>query len=138
MGKSCADKMEALQTEWSEQRAKYEGGMAALQAQLLDVQQSYEDRWKATEQKAKEKLDSKVQMATGQRRKKEDQLAKLDEEREKEAIASRRTVDAQKQVMFDAREAAFADMEAKLEARTQEMGEKVNAERRRYDVMRRA
>jgi hypothetical protein len=133
--KSCAEKMESLQAEWSEEQAKYENDTIALQAQLSDLQQRYQDRWKANELSTREELATKVQRASEQRRKVDEQLAKLDEEWEKEASASRRTVDEQKKVMFEARQVASLEMEAKLEARTQQMGQRVDIERRRGGVV---
>merc|ERR1712050_533027 len=67
----------------------------------------------------------------------EEQLAKLDEEREREAVASRELVEEQKQVMFEARQSALSEMEAKLAARKKHMSEQVYAERRRCEVVRR-
>merc|ERR1712046_470630 len=67
----------------------------------------------------------------------EEQLAKLDQEWEREAIASRELVEEQKQVMFEARQSALAEMQAKLEARKRHMNEQVDAERRRCEIVRR-
>merc|ERR1712217_218603 len=97
----------------------------------------YEDRWKATEVGAKEKLNNKMRQAYDDRRKMEEQLAKLDEEREREGVASREFVEEQKQVMFEARQSALSEMEAKLAARKKYMSEQVDAERRRCEVVRR-
>merc|ERR1719162_2409406 len=87
--KMCAFKMEGLQSEWSEQQAKYQGDMDALQNRLLDLQKEYEERWRATEQSAREVISIKSQQASEARQNVETDILRLDEEWEKEAIASR-------------------------------------------------
>jgi len=134
--KMCAFKMEGLQSEWSEQQAKYQGDMDSLQNRLLDLQKEYEERWRATEQSAREVISIKSQQASEARQNVETDILRLDEEWEKEAIASRNLALQQNQIMSDARQAALSEMEAKLEARQQDMEEQVFAERTRSEALR--
>lgn len=135
--KQCADKMEALQSEWSEQQARYHNDMNALQTRFADLQQQYADRWKSNETSAREKLDNKLLQAAESRRKVEEQLVALDEDWEKEADASRKLVEEQNRIMSDARQVVITEMEEKLEARQQEMEKTVDTERRRCEAVRR-
>jgi len=135
--KQCADKMEAIQTEWSEQQAWYHNDMNALQTRLADLQQQYADRWRSTEIGARKNLDNKLQQAAEARHKIEEQLVALDEDWEKEAVASRELAEEQNRIMSDARQAALMEMETKLEARQHEMDKTVDTERRRCEAARR-
>merc|ERR1712228_866412 len=111
--------------------------MNALQTRLADLQQQYADRWRSTETSAREKLNNKLLQATEARRKIEEQLVALDEDWEKEAIASRALAEEQNRIMSDARHVALMEMEEKLEARQHEMEKTVGAERRRCEAARR-
>lgn len=110
--------------------------MTSLQNRLLSLQQEYEDRWRATERSARQAMETKAQQAAEARQKVEQEIRMLDEEWEREAIASRELAEEQNQIMSDARQAALCEMEAKLHSRQQDMEEQVAAERKRCAVLR--
>jgi len=134
--KRCAEQMEGLQSEWSEQQAKYKVDMASLEDQLQNLQREYEERWEATEKSARQVINTRSQQANAARQKVEAEIQRCDEEREKEAIASRELLEEHNQMMSDARQAAMCKMEANLQARRHDMEEQVAAEQRRNETLR--
>merc|ERR1711939_1280658 len=128
--------IEVLQSEWSEQRAEYEANMTLLENRLHDLQQQYEDRWRATERSARQQLEIRLQQAAESRKTVEQEILRLDEEWEKDAIASRELTEEQDQIMSEARQAALSEMAAKLQERQEEMEEQVVGERRRCQALR--
>jgi hypothetical protein len=134
--KNCADKLEELQAEWSEQHLRYETEMDAFHHRLEELQQEYDERWKATETSTRQVIQARSQHATESRQKLEQEILKVDKEWEKNAITSREVAEEQSRIMSDARQAAVSEMEAKLRARQQSMEEQVITERVRNDAVR--
>lgn len=134
--KRCAEKMEGLQSELCEQKMRYESDVATLQTRLLDLQTGYEERWRSTEKNARQVIDGKSQKASEARQTLEQEIQRLDEEWEREAIASRALVEEQNRRMADARQLALAEMETKLGARQRDMEEQANIQRRRCESQR--
>lgn len=134
--KRCAEQMEGLQSEWSQQQARYQADMQTLEDQLQDLQKEYEERWKATERSARQVINTRAQQANAARQKVEEEIQRCDEEREREAIASRELAEEQNQIMSNARQFAQAEMEAKLQAKRRDMEEQVAAEHQRCEALR--
>mmetsp|Transcript_44320 Transcript_44320/g.77798 ORF Transcript_44320/g.77798 Transcript_44320/m.77798 type:complete len:449 (-) Transcript_44320:238-1584(-) len=134
--KSFQERMEKLQTEWSEQQARYQDEMATLSAKLTELQREYEERWSRTERESREKLEEKARVAAEVRANFEEKLANLDQEWKDEAAAARDAMDRQKQSLVEARQGAVADMEGKLVERRRELQAKVDVERQKCGVLR--
>lgn len=134
--KRCAEKMEGLQSEWSEQRAKYEANMTSFQKWHLDLQQEYDDRWRSTAKSAKQVMETRTQHTTKSKLMVEQEIFTLDEEWEREAIASREVAEDQDRMMSDARQAALCEMEAELHARQHDMEDQVASVRRQCEAAR--
>merc|ERR1711907_25308 len=128
--------MEGLQAEWSEQHAKYEADMATLQSRLVDLQQDYEERWRTTERSARQVIESTSRQAAEARTKVQQEILRLDEEWEREAVASRELAEEQNKIMAVAREAALSEMQAQLQSRQHDIEEQVATERRRCESVR--
>merc|ERR1711907_227834 len=128
--------MEGLQAEWSEQHAKYESDMSILQNRLVDLQQDYEERWRTTEKSARQVIESTSRQAAEARTKVQQEILRLDEEWEREAMASRELAEEQNKIMAVAREVALSEMQAQLRARQLDIEEQVAGERRRCESVR--
>lgn len=132
----CAEQMEGLQSDWSEEQAKYSASMASLEMQLQALQKEYEERWKSNEQSARQVINSRLQQANAARQDVEDEIQRCDKEREKEDIAALKLTDEHKRIMSDAKQATLSDLESKLQARQRQMQEQVAAEHRRCEALR--
>jgi len=134
--KKCADKFEGLQSKWSEQHSKYHTDMSSLEIKLADLQQEYDGRWRSTERNARQLMDNRAQHASEARQAVEQEILTLDQEWEKEALTSRQLAEQQDRMMANARQAALAEMEGRLQTRRMDMEEQVAAEHKRCEALR--
>lgn len=131
-----AEKLEGLQSEWSDQHAKYQTDMASVQTRLVNLQHEYEDRWRSTDKGARQVIETRAQQASEARQQVQQELLMLDEEWEKEAVATKQLAEEQNRIMSDARQAALFEMDVRVQERQQDMEEQVAAERKRCEALR--
>lgn len=125
-----------LRSEWAEQKLHFQRQEDELEAKLAELHSEYAERWNAVEKDSRVCAHEKVQRAAEAEAALEQELAKLDLEREREAVRRRETLEEQKERVAEARAAVLAEMEAKLTERQQHIQGQVESERQRCSRLR--
>eukprot|EP00747_Dinoflagellata_sp_TGD_P164491 gnl/TRDRNA2_/TRDRNA2_184486_c0_seq1.p1 gnl/TRDRNA2_/TRDRNA2_184486_c0~~gnl/TRDRNA2_/TRDRNA2_184486_c0_seq1.p1 ORF type:complete len:434 (-),score=123.80 gnl/TRDRNA2_/TRDRNA2_184486_c0_seq1:21-1322(-) len=129
-------RLNALKAEREEQERRYNEEIQGLETKLRELQEDYEQQWRAQEQYTRNKLSDKIQEAQRAKESVSEVFSSLDAEHQAEVLASREAIEKLEAAMKEELEAAQARLDGQLDGRRIEIQRILTAERSRCSAMR--